>query len=66
MGLRWSDIVEVDMIRWYDYPLAFLAADIMLTMAFTIPYVGFIAAYALYEYGWEAYCQWRRKQEHGK
>jgi len=54
------------MIRWYDYPAALLAADIMLTMAFTIPYVGFVAAYALYEFGWEAYCQWRLKQEHGK
>lgn len=54
------------MIRWYDYPAALLAADIILTMAFTIPYVGFIAAWALYEFGWEAYCQWRLKQEHGR
>ena len=51
------------MIRWYDYPAAFLAADIMLTMAFTVPYVGFVAAYALYKFGWEAYCQWRLKNE---
>ena len=51
------------MLRWYDYPAAFLAADIMLTMAFTIPYVGFIFAYVAYEFGWEAYCQWRLNNE---
>jgi hypothetical protein len=53
-------------IRWYDYPAALLAADLMMTMAFTIPYVGLVAAYAFYEYGWEAYCQWRLKQENGE
>jgi len=50
-------------IRWYDYPAAFLAADLMMTIAFTVPYVGFIVAYAAYEYSWDAYCQWRLKQE---
>ena len=54
------------MIRWYDYLAALLAADIMLTIAFTIPYVGLVAAYALYEFGWESYCQWRLNQEYGK
>jgi len=52
------------MIRWYDYPAAFLAADIITTMAFNVPYVGFVAAYALYEYGWLAYCQYRLTQEY--
>ena len=51
------------MIRWYDYPAAFLAADLMLTTAFAIPWVGFVVAYGMYEYGWEAYCQWRLEQE---
>lgn len=54
------------MIRWYDYPAAFLAADVMVTAAFAIPWVGFIIAYAMYEYGWEAYCQYRLRQENEK
>jgi hypothetical protein len=52
------------MIRWYDYPVAFLAADVMLTVALSIPWVGFVVAYAMYEYGWEAYCQYRLRQEY--
>jgi hypothetical protein len=52
------------LIRWYDYPAAFLTADLMMTTAFSIPWVGFIVAYAMYEYGWEAYCNWRLKQEY--
>jgi hypothetical protein len=51
------------MIRWYDYLAAFLAADLMLTVAFSIPWIGFVVAYAMYEYGWEAYCQYRLKME---
>jgi hypothetical protein len=54
------------LIRWYDYPAAFLAADVMVTAAFAIPWVGFIIAYAMYEYGWEAYCQYRLRQENEK
>ena len=54
------------LIRWYDYPAAFLAADLMMTTAFNIPWIGFIVAYAMYEYGWEAYCNWRLKQEYGR
>ena len=54
------------MIRWYDYIVAFWAAYIMLTTAFTIPWVGFVIAYAMYEYGWDSYCKWRLEQEHGK
>lgn len=53
----------LDMIRWYDYPVALLAADIMLTMAFSIPWVGFIVAYTMYEYGWSAYCEYRLGKE---
>jgi len=52
------------MIRWYDYLAAFLAADVMLTVALSIPWVGFIVAYAMYEYGREAYCQYRLRQEY--
>jgi hypothetical protein len=51
------------LIRWYDYPAAFLVADMMLTAAFSIPWIGFVIAYAMYEYGWEAYCQFRLGQE---
>jgi hypothetical protein len=51
------------MIRWYDYLAAFLAADLILTAAFSIPWIGFVVAYAMYEYGWEAYCQYRLKME---
>jgi len=54
------------LIRWYDYPAAFLAADFMITVAFNIPFIGFVVAYAMYEYGWEAYCQWRWIQENEK
>ena len=54
------------MIRWYDYPAAFLAADLMMTGALSIPWIGLVVAYAMYEYGWEAYCNWRLKQEYGR
>jgi hypothetical protein len=54
------------LIRWYDYIIAFVTADFMTTAAFSIPWVGFVVAYAMYEYGWEAYCQYRLRQEHGK
>ena len=53
------------MIRWYDYLAAFLMADLLLTIAFIVPYIGFITAYAVYEFGWEFYCKWRHEQEHG-
>ena len=51
------------MIRWYDYVAAILAADILVTTFFTIPIVGAIIAYTMYEFGWEAYCQFRLEQE---
>lgn len=51
------------MIRWYDYLGAFLIADVMVTSFFTIPIVGAIIAYGLYEYVWNWYCQFRLEQE---
>jgi len=54
------------MIRWYDYLAAFLFADIIITVAFAVPFIGFVVAYAMYEYGWDSYCKWRLEQEHGK
>ncbi len=54
------------MIRWYDYPAAFLMADLMMATAFNIPLIGFIIAYAMYETGWKAYCQWRKCMENIK
>jgi hypothetical protein len=51
------------MIRWYDYPAAFLAADLMMTAFFTIPIIGAIIAYMLYDIGWNAYCNFRLEQE---
>jgi len=51
------------MIRWYDYPAAFLMANLLLTTFFTIPIVGAIIAYMMYEYGWNSYCQFRLRQE---
>jgi hypothetical protein len=51
------------MIRWYDYAIAFAFADLIWTVLF-LPYVGFIVAYAAYEYGWSAYCNYRLNQEY--
>jgi hypothetical protein len=51
------------MIRWYDYPAAFLMADVLATMFFTVPVFGAIIAYVVYEYGWGAYCEFRLRQE---
>ena len=51
------------MIRWYDYIAAFIAADVLLTVFFTIPVFGAIIAYMMYEFGWESYCQDRKENE---
>ena len=53
------------MVRWYDYITAFLFADILLVVAF-FPYIGFIAAYAVYELWMQVYCRWRYEQEYGE
>jgi len=51
------------MIRWYDYVAALLMANLLLTVFFTIPLAGAIIAYAMYEYGWDSYCDFRLRQE---
>lgn len=51
------------MIRWYDYIVAFVFADLLLTAALTIPFIGVVISYAAYEYGWEGYCEYRKKVE---
>lgn len=55
------------MIRWYDVLAAFILADFLLVSAFSIPYIGAIVAYGLYEYVWmQFYCAWRLNQEDGE
>lgn len=49
------------MIRWYDYIAAFLMADVLATLFFTVPVFGAIAAYVLYDYGWGWYCTYRKE-----
>jgi len=43
-------------LKWYDYLAALLVADVMLGVLF-LPYIGFVAAYALYEVWIEIYCK---------
>ena len=50
------------MIRTHDIVIAVIFSWVLLNVAF-IPYIGFIAAYAMYEYGWDYYCQYRLEQE---
>ena len=54
------------MIRWYDYPAAFLAADFMTRFIFSGSIFGGFAAYFVYSAWSDFYCQWRLKQENGK
>jgi TRAP-type mannitol/chloroaromatic compound transport system permease small subunit len=51
------------MIRWYDYIAAVLMADLLMTIAFVVPFVGFVVAYAVYEFGWDSYCEYRKSME---
>ena len=51
------------MIRWYDYPAAIAFAYLIMYFFFTIPIVGAIIAYMMYEYGWNSYCEFRLRQE---
>ena len=53
------------MIRWYDYIIAIGFANVLLIIAIDIPFIGFLVAYAVYEYGWDFYCNWRYEQEYG-
>ena len=54
------------MIRWYDYPIAFLAADVMVTSLFTLNFIGGFIAYGIYELWMNVYCPWRLEQEYGE
>lgn len=49
------------MIEWYDIVMAIVFAWVLLNIVF-VPYIGFVWAYVLYEYGWNAYCQYRKNQ----
>lgn len=51
------------MTRWYDYLAAILFAEIMLICFFTIPAIGAIIAYGMYELWVQWYCQFRLEQE---
>ena len=53
------------MIRTHDIVIAIGFSWVILNLALSIPYIGFMAAWALYEYGWDYYCQYRLEQERG-
>jgi hypothetical protein len=52
------------LIRWYDYPAAFLAADFMTGLIFSGSIFGGFAAYFVYGAWSDFYCPWRLKQEY--
>lgn len=52
------------MIRWYDYAVALMVADLLVTTFFTVPVFGAIIAYVLYDWGWTTYCEWRKGMEY--
>ena len=51
------------MIRWYDYPLAFLAADFMTGFIFSGSILGGFAAYFVYSAWVDFYCTYRLSME---
>ena len=53
------------MIRWYDYLIAFLVADVMAT-ALKAPIIGAFIAWGIYELWMNVYCPWRLEQEYGE
>lgn len=61
------------MLRWYDWAVAFLAADFILAniiaalteSVWYIQLIGFVTAYFIYDL-WIAYCNFRKNQEYGK
>ncbi len=59
-------LVNNTMIRWYDYVIALVFADAMITLFFGLPVIGAIASYGIY-YAWkDIYCSWRRDIEYGQ
>lgn len=58
------------MIRWYDWTLALIAADVILAsvvVAFVVPNI-LLQVFAVLAVGgiwdlWEHYCRFRKKQE---
>jgi hypothetical protein len=53
------------MVRWYDYLLAFLVADVMQAFFFGVPILGGFVAYALYMVWVYVYCDYRKGMEYG-
>ena len=51
------------MIRWYDYLLAFLAADLMTGFIFSGNIFGGFAAYFVYSAWVDFYCEFRANME---
>ena len=51
------------MIRWYDYLLAFLAADLMTGFIFSGSILGGFAAYFVYSAWSDFYCTYRLSME---
>ena len=54
------------MIRWYDYPIAAMTADVMFTAFFSFPIVGAFIAWGVYEMWNHIYIPWRYEQEYGE
>ena len=55
---------KIKMVRWYDWPAAIAYSYPIMYFFFTIPIVGAIIAYMIYEYLWgHVYCQFRLQQE---
>lgn len=61
------------MVRWYDWVLAFIIADLLMTtflytLSTEIWYmsvIGTVSFIALYDI-WKAYCEFRKELESGK
>ena len=54
------------MIRGYDYPIAAMTADVMITAFFSFPIVGAFIAWGVYEMWNHIYIPWRYEKEHGE
>ena len=58
------------MIRWYDYVLAFIAADFIVAGATVfltaegalVSFFGGLSMLVIYD-GWNTYCEWRKARE---